>query len=78
MTKYCFGHCFNTGKSRGKFVLDFECVSTCYHKYLHSIKTIHETVIEEGRLYSSDFVLKSVGAEERDRFKDHVFLPGGH
>ena len=33
MTQVCFNSCFN----RKKFVMDVECVSTCYHKYLFSV-----------------------------------------
>lgn len=70
MSSYCFGHCFN----KKKFVVDFECVSTCYHKFLFSIKTIYETVEDEGRKYHSEYVTQSLGEEKRDRFKDHVFI----
>ena len=78
MTQYCFGQCFNKAKAKNKLVLDFECVSTCYHKYLHSMKTIYETVIDEGRVNKSEFIQKSVGLEKPDRFLDHVFPVGGH
>lgn len=45
MTSYCFQNCFN----RKKYIMDFDCVSTCYHKYLFSIKTIYEAVETQGR-----------------------------
>ena len=52
MTAYCFQHCFH----KKKLVVDFECVSTCYHKYLFSIKTIYETVEDYGREVGSEYV----------------------
>ncbi len=78
MTGYCFEQCFNKGKARGKFVLDFECVSSCYHKYLHAMKTVNASVIKEGRQNYSEYVAKSMGEEPRDRFLEHVFPIGGH
>ena len=59
-------------------VVDFECVSSCYHKYLYSVKTINEALTEEGRLYYSEYISNAQGAEQKDRFKDHVFPLGGH
>lgn len=58
--------------------MDFQCVSTCYHKYLFTINEIKKIVEEEGRTYYSDFVSNSMGEEKRDRFKDEVFPHGGH
>ena len=78
LTAYCFEHCFNKGKAKGKLILDFECVSTFYHKYLHSIKTVNEALVDEGRVYFSEYVTNSVGAEKRDRFMEETFPIGGH
>lgn len=74
MTSYCFGHCFN----KKKFIMDFDCVSTCYHKYLFSIKTIYESVEKQGREQFSDYVGQSLGEQPRDRFLEDVFPLGGH
>ena len=73
MTSYCFSHCF----SNKNFVVDLECVPTCYDKYLFSIKTIYETLEEEGKKYKSDFAMETFGEEKRDRFKELVFPLGG-
>lgn len=42
-------------------MIDFECVSTCYHKYLFAIKEIKNIIEEEGRNYHSDYVSASLG-----------------
>ncbi|CDW88737.1 UNKNOWN [Stylonychia lemnae] len=74
MTTFCFNTCFN----KKKYVLDFECVSTCYNKYLFAQKTIFETIVEQGRIVQSDYVVNSEGAYARDRFFDAAFPIGGH
>lgn len=74
MTLDCFNYCFN----KKKLIVDFECVSTCYNKYLFTINEIQRIVRDEGRLYYSDYVGAALGYEKRDRFKDEVFPIGGH
>ena len=74
LTSECFKVCFN----KKKYKIDFECVSTCYHKYLFTINEIKKIVEEEGRLFHSDYVANSLGSEKRDRFKEDVFPIGGH
>jgi hypothetical protein len=74
MTQLCFTQCFN----KKKFVIDFDCVSICYHKYLFSINTIKSIVEDEGRKYHSDYVGESLGREKRDRFLEDIFPLGGH
>eukprot|EP00347_Sterkiella_histriomuscorum_P011471 403372329 len=74
MTAFCFDLCFQ----KKKYILDFECVSTCYNKYLFASKEIYESVIQEGRRCKSEYIQHSVTLTEKDRFKDHVFPIGGH
>jgi hypothetical protein len=74
MTSECFNLCF----SKKKFIVDFECVSTCYNKYIYTVNAIKKIIEDEGRLCYSDYVTASLGAEKRDRFKDEVFPIGGH
>ena len=59
-------------------MLDFECVSICYHKYIFAAQTISNLIEDDGRKYASEYVLHSLGDEKRDRFKDNVFPIGGH
>ena len=49
----CFDLCF----SNKKFILDFTCVSNCYHKYLFAANHIQKLVVQEGRECRSDFVV---------------------
>ena len=74
MTSICFDYCFN----KSKFKIDFECVSTCYNKYLFSMKKIRSVVEDDGRKYYSEHVKNSLGEEKRNRFMDEVFPLGGH
>lgn len=74
LTSECHKLCF----SKKKFLLDFECVSTCYHKYLYAINEIKNLVETEGRLHGSTYVAQSLGEEKRDRFVEEVFPLGGH
>ena len=73
MTQICFEECF----SQKKFVLDFNCITTCYHKYIYAANHIQKLLIEEGRACSSEFVTNAVGAEPRDRFREEIFPTGG-
>ena len=59
-------------------MLDFDCVQVSYQKYLNSMKTLNEAVVDVGRANHSEYILQSVGSEPRDRFLDHVFPVGGH
>lgn len=74
ITSTCFEYCF----SKKKLKIDFDCTSTCYNKYLHSLQKIKEIVESEGRAYHSDFVSQSLGGEKRDRFLEEIFPLGGH
>lgn len=74
LTSECFSYCFN----KKKLIIDFNCVSICYHKYLFAINEIKKIVEEEGRLFHSDYVAESMGEVKRDRFKDEIFPIGGH
>ena len=73
VTHMCFDQCF----SHKKFLLDFNCISTCYHKYLFAANHIQKLLVEEGRECRSDFVCQSYGPEPRDRFKEEIFPLGG-
>ena len=73
LTLVCFDQCF----SKKKFLLDFECITTCYHKYLFAANHISKLVQAEGRACKSEFVVQAVGPEERDRFKEEIFPLGG-
>lgn len=42
------------------------------------MKTLYETMTDEGRKYHSEYVTHALGAEERDRFKESIFPLGGH
>jgi hypothetical protein len=42
------------------------------------MKTLNQAVVDVGRANYSEYVLHSVGPEDQDRFKDHVFPIGGH
>ena len=45
---------------------------------MSTMNKVRDIVEAEGRKYHSDFVVHSVGAEPRDRFKDDIFPIGGH
>ena len=73
LTQMCFNECF----SHKNFLLDFQCVSNCYHKYLFAANHISKLLIEDGREVHSEFVVQATGAEPRDRFRDEIFPLGG-
>ena len=73
VTQICFDQCF----SHKKFILDFNCISTCYHKYLYAANHIQKLVVTEGRECRSDFVVQAFSAEPKDRFKEEIFPFGG-
>ena len=73
MTQACFDQCF----SQKKFLLDFNCISTCYHKYLYAANHIQKLIVTEGQECRSDFVVTVFGSEKRDRFKEEIFPLGG-
>lgn len=59
-------------------MIDFECVSTFYNKYIFAIGEIRKIVEDEGRLNHSNFVAQSLGEVKKDRFMDEAFPIGGH
>ena len=58
-------------------MVDFECVSRCYHKYIYSANYINAVVRDLGRENHSDFVIQAHGKEKRDRFREEIFPDGG-
>ena len=74
MTSYCFEACFS---NRTLKIKSDECIKTCYDKYLQSITTVMQTVVEEGRQCQSEYINYAVGLEKRDRVNELAFPHGG-
>ena len=74
LTSLCFDACFSTKK----FVVDKQCMTTCYDKYIFAANHVRKELEEQGRECRSDFIGQSIGLEDprsvfHDRFSKTIF-----
>ena len=73
MTAFCFKNCFD----EKKFYAPDECVALCYEKYIFAANFVFKEIKSQGRDCQSDFVSKSIGLADKDKFMDEMFPEGG-
>ena len=73
MTRVCHLHCFN---KNSKLDIDQNCLSSCYHKYINSMKKIRNITIKLGDRKNSEFILKIFNTR-KDYVLDYLWPPGG-